>query len=170
MITITIVAILISMVLPSVRVYMQNSRMSAVSRDIITSLMLAKAESVGRSNFVTVCKSTDASACMTTGGWEQGWITFVDVDADGVRDTGEEILKIQVALPNNNQLTLRGTSLISNRITYHPNGLTNLSSTQTLMLCDERGYGANARGIVLSILGKGSLLLATDTSEGDCLL
>jgi len=169
MIVIAIAAILATVAIPSFLPQMQNSRMSGATTDFLSSFMSAKAESVGRTNFVTVCKSNaDGSACVTTGGWEQGWLTFVDVDADGTIDAGDEIIQIHRALADG--ITARGTAQIDDLITYRPNGLTNITSTQTLIICDERGYGTNARGVVVSILGKGSVLPATDTTEGDCLL
>ncbi len=164
MIVLAIAAALLVMVVPSFRNQIQNSRMSAATSDLLGSFMSAKAESSARGEFVTVCKrNVGATACVTTGDWEQGWLTFIDVDGDGVVDGGEEIIQVHRALAEG--ITARG---IDDGITYRPNGMTNLTATQTLVFCDDRGFGDFARGLVVSILGKGSILKAADSGAGDC--
>jgi len=168
MIVLAIAATLLVMVVPSFQNQILNSRMSAATSDLLGSFMSAKAESSGRSDFVTVCKRNVAgSGCVTSGNWDQGWLTFVDSDGDGVVDGGEQIIQIHRALPEGT--TARGTAQIANLITYRPNGMTSLTATQTLVLCDKRGFGDFARGVVVSILGKGSILKAADAGQGDCL-
>lgn len=168
MIALVIAAILLAAAVPSFQGQIRNSRMSAASNDLVSSLMTAKSESVARNNGVSICKRNVAgTGCLTTGGWEQGWIIFVDTDADGTVD-GEEILYLHEALPSS--ITARGTSLAANRVIYRPNGLTNLTNTQAIVLCDERGFGVNARGIIITILGRSSSMIANETSQTGCLV
>jgi type IV fimbrial biogenesis protein FimT len=179
MITLVIGAVLLVLVVPSYKPSVLNSRMSAATTDLLGNLMSARAESVARNNFVTVCKSDDGEDCTVAGNWAQGWITFVDNDADGTVDAGDgdEIVQIHAALPNHaepNGPTARGTTGIESLITYNPNGMTSLTQTETLVLCDERGFGdaddAFARAIVISMLGKGSAMDAADSSQTTCLV
>lgn len=169
MIVLVIAAILLAIGVPSYRTQSLNGRMTAATSDLLGTLAYARAESTGRSDFVTVCtRNADATGCVTTGGWEQGWLTFVDADADGTVDGGDEILRIHDPLQDGT--TARGTAQILNRVTFRPNGLTSLTSTQTLVFCDERGFGPNARAVVTSILGKGSIMLASDAAQTTCLV
>ena len=68
---------------------------------------------------------------------------FVDDDADGGVDAGEELLYVHEVLDQG--LTIRATSGAQDSVTYRANGMTSLSTAQVLVLCDERGYGADAR-------------------------
>ncbi len=165
MITLAIAAILLTVTVPAYRVQRLNAHMTAASTDIISNFMSARAESVGRNTHVTVCKrNEDGNACVTDGNWEQGWLTFVS-DSSGSLADPNDIIQIHRALPEG--MTVWGTSEIEDLITYHPNGLTSLSSTQRLVLCDERGFD-EARGIVFSIIGKGSVIAASEIAEDKC--
>lgn len=168
LIALVIGVILLTIAVPSFQTQIRNARVSAAANDLVGSLMLTKSESIKRNSFVSICKrNIAATECLSTGGWEQGWLVFVDSDADGVIDD-EEIIYEQEALPAT--LTFRGTSEATNRVTYRPNGLTNLTTTQTIVLCDKRGFGDDARGIIITILGKGSSMRATDTAQTTCLV
>lgn len=164
-----IASVLVAMAVPAYRGQIDNSRLSAAASDFLSSMMLAKAESIGRSENITLCISNaNASNCVTSGGWEQGWLTFIDINGDGVFDVGnDEIIQIHRSL--NEGMTARGTAQLDDYITYAPNGLTSLSGNQTLMICDARGFNNDSRGIIVSILGKGSILSHTDTGQTTCL-
>ncbi|MBT4523094.1 MAG: prepilin-type N-terminal cleavage/methylation domain-containing protein [Halieaceae bacterium] len=169
MIAMAIAAILMTIAVPGFQNVIRNNRISAASGDLVAALLTAKAESAGRTNFVTVCKrNSGGSGCEANGGWEQGWLVFVDEDGDGTVDSGDEILYDHAALEGG--LTAYGTSGITRRVTYRANGMTNLTSMQTLVLCDQRGYGDNAKGIMVSIIGRASTSKATDTGAGSCLI
>lgn len=171
MAVVAIAGVLLLVAAPAFQTQIQNSRISSAATGLLSSFMFAKSEAVGRNNFVTVCKrNTAGSGCVTTGGWEQGWIVFTDTDnSAGVNGT-DTILQIKEPLAEG--VTARGTTTpapgIANFITYRPNGLTNLTATQTLLICDERGFGENARGLIVSLLGKASILRATETTRTAC--
>lgn len=168
-IVLAIGAFLVAMAVPAYRGQIDNSRLSAAASDFLSSMMLAKAESIGRTDNITLCISNvNADNCLTSGGWEQGWLIFIDLDGDGEFDVGDdEIIQIHRSL--NEGMTARGTPQLSDRITFAPNGLTNLSGNQTIMICDARGFNKDSRGIIVSILGKGSILSYEDTGQTTCL-
>ncbi|MDE0952156.1 MAG: GspH/FimT family pseudopilin [Halioglobus sp.] len=166
MVTLVIAAILLTVGVPAFKTQMLKSRMSAAATDLLGGMMYAKAESIGRSNFVTLCKSNpEATACITAGGWEQGWLTFIDADQDGTIDDGDEIIQVHDAVADG--MTALATADLANRITYRPNGLTNLGQTESLVICNENGI-ADARVITVSLLGKGSILKAKDMPGASC--
>ena len=98
----------------------------------------------------------------------RGWLLFVDVDGDGTVDVGDEILFVHDALLGT--LTLHGTTSVEDLIVFRPSGQTSISSMQTFILCDDRGFVEGAKGLVVSIMGRGSTMSATSTSQTDCLV
>lgn len=169
MAVLAIASTLLVVAVPTFQNQVRNARMTAASTDLLSNFMFARAESIGRNNFVTVCKrNIDADACVVGDewGWEKGWITFVDENGDGSVDSGDEVIQIHDEL--HNEITAYGTGGITERITYRSNGMTSLNSTQAIVVCDKRGFGENARAIVVSILGKASVLKASDTAIRNC--
>ena len=81
--------------------------------------MFTKSETVGRSEFVSICQKDPNSAfCATSGGWEQGWMVFVDPDANGlIADPNSDILHEHKALypgiTANNTVLAAGTAFLS---------------------------------------------------------
>jgi type IV fimbrial biogenesis protein FimT len=167
MITVLIAAVLLALAAPSFQSQIRNARLSTANKDLMAALMFTRSETIGRSDFVSICQSDPNSVgCASSGGWEQGWVVFVDSNADGVIDNANDILHTHAALEQG--ITARWPSAAGQRITFRPNGLTSLAGTQTIVLCDERGFDPDGIAIVVSLLGKASSMAATGTSETDC--
>lgn len=165
-----IASTLLVVAIPMFRTQIQNSRMTAAATDLLGTFMSAKAQAIGRSDLVTVCISNeDADDCATSGQWEDGWLTFVDSDGNANVDGAEEIIQIHPALAE--QLTVRtlaaetGDGSLQNSVTYRPNGLTDLSGTKRLIICNSLGYGVPVRVLIVSMLGKASILKDEDTAD-----
>lgn len=169
MITIAVAAILLATATPSFTSLIQNHRLVAQHNDFVANLNLARSEAVKRGVRVTLCKSADATHCTNAGGWEQGWIMFVDRDNDAVLDDDEEILRVHAPLKGDS--TLRGTSDVANYIAYVPGGFTRLvggpPQTGTLILCDARGFD-KARAIVIGSTGRPRATPASETGLASC--
>lgn len=162
-------AILLTQALPSPEAYINDSRLRAGANDLVASMQISRAEAVGRNTAVTLCKANaGGTACVTAGGWHQGWIVFEDPDRDATVDTGEEVLQVRESL--NGKITLYGTSGVEDFITFRASGQTSIASTQVMVFCDERGFGAKAKGLVISILGRASVMPAPDTGATTCLV
>lgn len=91
-----VVAILASMGLPSMKRMLEGNRLSANTNRLVSSLYAARSEAVKRNIQVVICtRNIAGNACKNTGVyWDEGWIVFVDADADGNFDAGEEILNV----------------------------------------------------------------------------
>ncbi len=76
MVTITVLAIVIGIAVPSFYGQIQNNRSLALGEEFAGALNYARSEAVKRGKRVTLCASADASKC--SGSWQQGWIAFVD--------------------------------------------------------------------------------------------
>ena len=91
-----VVAILASIGLPSMNRMLENNRLSANTNRLVSSLYAARSEAVKRNTSAVICtRNIAGNACGGAGTtWNDGWIVFVDIDGDGVRDANEELLNV----------------------------------------------------------------------------
>ena len=80
MVTISVLAVLMAVGIPSFQGVIASSRVTTATNDFMATLAQARSNAIRRGGRVTVCKSADGASCVTTGGWEQGWIMFNDND------------------------------------------------------------------------------------------
>lgn len=93
MITIVLVAILLGIAAPSFAEFTRNARITAAANDLLAALHLARTEAIKRRASVTVCASSNPTAANPScdaGGSFNGWIVFVDDDADPDTTSGKE--------------------------------------------------------------------------------
>lgn len=156
---------------PTLSTLMQNSRMTTNVNDFVTSLNIARSEAAKRGTKVTLCKSKNGNNCANSGDWEQGWILFVDTNDDAVADVGETLLQVHQALTGN--VTLIGNGNVADYISYAATGFTRLKNgggfqAGTLILCDDRGFGDQAKAVVLNNTGRPATMKATDSDKSNC--
>jgi type IV fimbrial biogenesis protein FimT len=154
---------------PSLVTMIANNRISASANDFVAALQLAKAETAARVNPVTICKKNAAgNECVGDGDWSQGWIVFSDANGDASVDGADDpiLLNHEALHP---QITFGGTAGVQDSITYRPSGTTSLDSTEVLIMCDDRLFGDSAKGILVTITGRGAVMKATDTDQISCL-
>lgn len=80
---------------PGLRTFVHESQRSAVVNELQLDVRRAAraANELGRS--VTLCaRSTRGARCAGDGNWSNGWIAFVDADADGVMAANEAQLQL----------------------------------------------------------------------------
>ncbi len=170
MIVIAILGITMAFAAPGLSTLISNNRISSDASDFAAALQLAKAEAVARVNPVVICKkNTTSNGCISSGDWSQGWIVFSDDNGNGGVDagSGETVLLVHEALEA--RITFGGTTGVTDSITYRPSGTTSVTSTEILIICDDRGFDASARGILVTITGRGSMMKASDTGQTTCL-
>ncbi len=144
--------------MPSYREFVQESRISTQSNSFLSSTMLAKSEAIKRNSTVTICPSTNGTAC--TGGtvWSNGWIVFADASSDGVVDGGEEVIQVNAAFTGGNTLQSGARA----RVTFTANGFS-MGFTDTFSICDSRGV-AHSRALILNNQGR----MRTEKGTGTC--
>jgi type IV fimbrial biogenesis protein FimT len=74
-------------------------KLSAAANVLLHQLEGARALVLKSRGSIAVCRSQDGVLCSDRGGWEQGWITFEDLDGDGARGAGEAVVERVAALP-----------------------------------------------------------------------
>ena len=72
MVTVSVLALLLGIGVPSFRATIQGNRVTAVSNDLVAALQFARSEAVRRGENVTLCSSNDQVTC--SGGWVDGWV------------------------------------------------------------------------------------------------
>ena len=144
LVTVSIVAILATMATPSLREMMENSRLTALNNQLVSTINYVRGESIKRSFPVTMCvRDGTGAGCANSGGFENGWIVFVDcngnntVDATGCNygpgntNAAEEILLDTT--PNFNGITITSNNVSHPRtLTYKPNGKVSNAGTLTI--------------------------------------
>ena len=168
LVTLAIVAIVAVIAAPSLQNFVLNNRIRSQTAALTSSLAFARTEAITRSTRVVTCPGT-ASGCSGTQ-WESGWVVFVDTNNDAVLDVSEIQLEIHVALDGNN--TLRGTTDVRDYVSFDYDGraqkVNQDPQSGTFVLCDQRGWGSDARAIEVLPTGRSRNLIATDSSVSSC--
>jgi type IV fimbrial biogenesis protein FimT len=146
--TLTIVAILATVAVPSFHTFHLNSQRATVVNGFLHSLFLARSEAIKRTQIVSVCRSTDGRSCdPRAGDWTRGWIVFANRDRDEPpqRDAGEDLIARSDGWS--------GGSITSNRRAYSFRPTTQGVVNGTIIFCDSRG-SLHARAIIISHTGR----------------
>lgn len=172
MVTLAVGFILLTVAVPVYSDLLKNSRLKTQANDFVTSLQLARSEAIKRNNYVTVCKSANGSACASSGGWEQGWIIFVDNDSDAALDADEEILRVHPVTEGS--IVFGAQADLANYIAYQSVGYARLTDGTIqlgrLILCDDRGLIGNSRAINLSGTGRPRIADPAEYGLSSCTL
>lgn len=78
-VTMVVVAIVLSIALPSFQTQVLNNRSIALGEDFASAINLVRSEAVKRAGRVSLCASEDGETC--SGAWTDGFIAFVDTAA-----------------------------------------------------------------------------------------
>lgn len=109
MVTIAVMAILLSIAVPSFNEVMLGTKLSSYANNLSSSALLARSEAIKRNAPVTLCVSSSGAAC-GTGSWEQGWVVI----------TGTNVLHRQDALPSGLKV-IEGTATA--QVVFRPTGV-----------------------------------------------
>ncbi|MEE9355512.1 MAG: GspH/FimT family pseudopilin [Methylococcaceae bacterium] len=169
LVTLIIGAILLSAGIPSLKSSINNNRQTAILNEFTTYFNYAKSEAVKRGTPVTLCqRNTTGTNCDNSASWNDGWIVFIDTNADGdVDDDGDTNLCV-ATLDDDCVLKIHDEmasdiSIASplNRVTIEASGFTSLFNT-SFTFCDSRGVRF-ARAKILTKTG--SIRSSADTNH-----
>lgn len=173
-IVVVIAGVLAALAVPNMRVLILDNARTARINSLVTALNIARSEAVKLNSRVTLCPSGTAAAstyqsCNPTadGQLEDGWIIYVDANANGAFDAGETILRNWNPDMNddNNKATvptLRAKSAIGGpditAFTYLGTGFPIVAPVNThIVHCDTRGQ-TSAVAIAFNITGQTRLI------------
>lgn len=128
LITITILAILMVLVIPSFQTMLMNSRISAQVNGLVNALNFARTTALTQNMSVQVCPigATNSTTCGSN--WGQGWIVVTQPS------TGTATLLQSFTISANNPV-LSATGISS--VSFNSRGLT--AAQANFKICDSRG-------------------------------
>lgn len=154
MVTVAVMATILALAAPNFRDFIINNRLTAQINDLVADISLARSEAASRGIRVTVCASADLNSCTGSGdAWQGGRIVFIDTNANGTRESTEQILKRTESVGGSRTLVASGfpnTYFLS----FRPYGGLLPATGGTFKLCDPAvGTG---RTVVVAATGRPS--------------
>tara|TARA_R110002167_G_scaffold40868_2_gene125195 strand:- start:599 stop:1141 length:543 start_codon:yes stop_codon:yes gene_type:complete len=154
MITVSIVAIILAFVGPSIQSILIKNRIVAEINEISSVIQYARHHAIDEQAQVVVCPSTDYSECSED--WNDPKIVFIDDNDDEIRDVGEELL-VSVGATSKSSLMTNTTDTIK----FTGTGEANLATE--ILLCHKDGEAKYARS--LSVTLQGRVKMSTDSDK-----
>lgn len=134
MMAVAVAAVLLALAGPSFQQALNGSRLSSAASELTAAVQLARSEAIRNNRRVTLCRSTDGSACNTTSSDWTGWIMFVDSNIDGVRNAAEPLLKAGSIDTPVRVLASAAVTALGERITFRGDGTARAADGQTLLV------------------------------------
>jgi type IV fimbrial biogenesis protein FimT len=168
-IIIAILGITVAFAAPGLITMIKNNRISSSANDFVAALQFAKAESAAQLTNVIICKKNNAETdCTEDGDWQRGWIVFADSNGDDAVNAGDEMILLNHEALDA-KITFGGTAGVRHAVTFRPAGTTSITKMETLIMCDDREMDSNARGILITIAGRGNVVKTSETRQTTCL-
>lgn len=154
MVTVSIVAIILAFVGPSIQGILIKNRIVAEINETSSLLQYARHHAIDEQAQVVVCPSIDYSVCTTN--WNNPKIVFIDEDDNGIRGATEELL-VTIAATSAASLMTNTTNIIK----FAETGEANLATE--ILLCHKDGEAKYARS--LSVTLQGRVKMSTDSDR-----
>lgn len=155
--TLAVAVVLLGTALPSLGGFLERQRLAAVHNDLLAAVQHTRSLAVTQRRQAILCPTADGSTCRPGGIWDNGWMVFLDQDADGARDADEPVERVH---HRDDPLQIR-SSPFRPRLGFRPDGRA-AGNNLTLRFCTPDG--ALAGGLVLNNGGRARRLQA----GGDC--
>ena len=150
LVTLLIVGVVLTLGIPNLSEFTRNSRITSTANDIHASFLMARSEAARAKSNVTICASSNSmdsdSTCQGT--WDQGFIVFIDDNADRDRAGATETV-----LRAHAEAAEGVTLVIANDATYFMFAATGLGRQDTgfnvavsqVIICDKRGVAESSK-------------------------
>jgi type IV fimbrial biogenesis protein FimT len=125
MITLAIAAVLLTVALPSMRTFIENSRIKAASFDVQSALILARSEAIKRNADVTLTSTGGAN-------WKSGWTITAGGATIQAQDAYTSSAKLAISGPAS--LVYKGTGRLSATVGAITVSSTGSSRTSTITI------------------------------------
>lgn len=166
MVVVAIVGVLMAIAVPAMGDFIRNGRITAAANDVMAAMHFTRSEAIKRRDPVTLCTSANAvlasnlanpNATCADSEFLTGWLVFVDLNQNGQREVGEDILLNHG--PMDDRITA-ASSADPFLVTYLLNGFALDPNGASIALCDDRGNTpsggelSSARGILVAVTGR----------------
>lgn len=166
LVTIAVAAVILAIGVPSFRGTIASNRLTSLTNDLVGTLAQARSEAIRRGVRITVCMSTNGTACATVGDWSAGWIVFVDTTRAGLTaavDAGETVLSYTQPTPTNT--VVRGGASVAQYVSFSSDGTARTlaggalpgGAVATLRVCETSTAlpdATRARDVAISSVGR----------------
>lgn len=154
MVTIAVLAIVVSLAAPSFRETIAANRARAASDALVSALSLARLEAVKRGKYVSTCLSVDGSSCDGTDPTQHSLIVFLDgaTSATATTFTVTELIRRFDAMPSQVTLSVSPTTVTGVRFSSM-GALANVTQNITFTLKPSTCVTNSARQVVVTLAG-----------------
>ena len=166
--TMAIVAILLSIGVPSYRYITNSYRMSSEVNGLLGDLMLARAEAIKEGQPVTVCASTNGTTCSGSTSWQRGWIVWSN--PNNVAQPPAGILRIQLKFTGTTPDTFVADNAVS-AVTYNREGFATTAAgfpNTTITLHESTANAAWTRCLWITPQGTVTTETPANNPSGTC--
>jgi type IV fimbrial biogenesis protein FimT len=144
MITLLIVGVVLTIGMPNLTAFSQNSRITTTANDLHAAFQVGRSEAARAKANITICASDNSmtAAADCQGSWEEGFIVFVDLNGDIARaGANETVLRAHPAVAEGVSLTIANNARY---FSYAPTGLGRgnvggAPAISQVIVCDDRG-------------------------------
>lgn len=173
LVVIAITGVLASVAIPSYINMIISNRVSSITSDFHSNLLLARSEALKRGMTVSICKSANAevagascdpspSVAGSNVGWGSGWIMFVDFNRDGNLNGDDTLLRAQGRLITNIQ---DGAIVPANGIEFISFGVTGQTFTAVnFQILAPTGHANLEKAVCVAVGGRARVGRAPDCS------
>ena len=158
MVVIAIVAILMSIGVPSYKYISNSYRMAGEINGLLGDAQFARSEAIKEGQQVILCTSTDQVTCAGVPTWQVGWIVCVDLNNDNTCDDGEPVLRTQVTFPNTDTFVSDAASNTSTIIFNREGFAVGFPALAILTLHDATANSAWTRCLEIQTVGMMTVL------------
>lgn len=156
MVTVAILAILAAIAFPSFEGSMRSNRVATATNEMIASLSLARMEALRSPGTAVICTSANGTTC--DGGWNDGWIVWIDGNSSGGNPSGtqDRVLRhVQGRARVDISATSTGDVTFQNRIVFDSRGRANVHARTLTIQPDSCPAGQQlVRQISVSLTGQ----------------
>ena len=146
---------------PAYYQWIASQQVANQARFVADTLDLARSEAIKHGYRVNVCKSQDRRQCTDRGGWEAGWIMYVDENHDGDIDVDEQVIRLEG--PALDGITVHGNRPVADYVSYtalgHARLLSGALQMGTFVVCKPGQY---ALKVVLANSGRARIEKTSD--------
>jgi type IV fimbrial biogenesis protein FimT len=145
MITVSIVAIILTFVAPSIQSILIKNQSVAEINETSSLIQYARHHAIDEQALVVICPSKDYSICSTD--WNDPKIVFIDKDDNAIRDATEELL-VTIGATSSTSLMTNTTDIIK----FAETGEAILATE--ILLCHKDGKAEYARSLSVTLQGR----------------